>query len=109
MDRQIVTKGDIEELVHNKDELVYFFAFTNRLFLPPKNFLTHRYLAMLLSGEKRLLRVDEVVSNWIPPCSPYITVRDIYNDLLDKVPGFETYMPILTEHQNPPREYFFKG
>lgn len=103
----MVSKEDLERIVNNKEELVYFFQHLNNAYLPPDKFVTLRYLGALLSAEKRCIRVTEIRSSWMPKSSPYLTVADLYADILHKYPEFEQYMPFLPDNVAPPRQYFF--
>lgn len=107
MQQAVVSKRDIEDLVNNKEELIYFFEHLNNAYLPPSKYVTHRYLGSLLKGEKKCIRVRDITSTWTPKVSPFLTVPDLYDDILAKYPEFEEYMPHLVENQAPPRDYFF--
>jgi hypothetical protein len=82
MDGVNLTKATLEENVRNKSELLYLLEHVQRCYLPPPTFLTSRYLSALLSGKKKVLKVDEVISFWTPPVTPYFTVSDVYNSML---------------------------
>lgn len=58
MNRETITKTDLEDLVRNKEELIFFFEHSNQLYLPPRQWITNKYLGLLLSGEKKLLRMN---------------------------------------------------
>lgn len=78
------------------------------MYMPPKAWLTHKYLGKLLSGEKKLLRMDQLRTNWTPPTTPFLTLVDILNDLQEKVPELMDYLPDLRIGQSPPKDYFFR-
>lgn len=109
MSKVTINKVQLQDLVRNRDELLFAFEHIHQYYLPPENFLTNKYLGMVLRGEKLLFKLDKLSSYWVPPQSPYLTVSDIYAELKTKIPKIESYMPLLSEGTPPPRKYFFRS
>lgn len=104
-----LTKNVLEQNVRNRAEMLYLLEHVKRFYLPPENFMTNRYISALLTGKKKLLKIDDVSSFWCPPMTPYFTITDVYNSMLKSFPDIEVYMPLLSKNQNPPRKYFYVG
>lgn len=88
MNTVTITKTDLEDRLRNKEELVYFFEFIGQYYLPPDSYVSNHYLGQLLSGEKKLLRLNEMASTWVPPHTPFLRVRDMFDDIVGKMPDF---------------------
>ena len=72
-----VDKTFLQDVARNRQEMIYFLGHVNQFYLPPTQYMTNRYIGLLLSGKKKLLRLSELVSDWVPPQSQFMKMPDI--------------------------------
>lgn len=85
----------IEDIAKNKREMIYFLSHVSEFFLPPSKYLTNKFIGQILAGKKKMLKVSDLKSSWIPPQSQYVKLADIYKSAKEIVPDLDQYMPIV--------------
>ena len=102
-----ITTDEIKTYIKNQDQFCWLFGVEMNYYLPPKTLITWPYIIMVLSGQKKLLKNNQVTIGHDVP-----RIKELKMDIVwgqyksDKL--LFSYMPVTKETQYPPRNYFFR-
>lgn len=97
---------EVARKIQSVDHFIYIWGGKGGFFLPPKKFITWRFVAQLLSNEKRLVKSKDVATPVALPKVKGLYVEELFwryyeeNDL-------HRYFPDLGNGHRIPRDYFF--
>ena len=98
--RQVLTK------IKSKEHFMYIFGEKGNFYLPPKKYITFKYIKQILSGDKSLLSESELIKCFQFPKRKGFNFTKYYRTFI-KLPQISLYFPDLSKNQHPPKEFFF--
>lgn len=98
--------SDVARKIRSFDHFAYVWGEKGGFFLPPKRCLTWQYIAQLLSGEKKLLKANDVGAVVELPKVRGVRVSSLFEQLKSES-GFGAFFPDQLERRSIPRTYFF--
>jgi hypothetical protein len=98
------TKQDLDSLIHSKEHFVQLFTVQGRFLLPPKPFITWRFIREVLNGTKELLPLSKVPSLYMPPKVSELTVKTLYDQVKEDI-RITRFFPETNRPQD--KLYFF--
>ena len=104
-----ISKLEIEEKTWNVEGMRYILEYEGGYYMPPESYITSKYLALVIQGKREILKLKDVKSLWVPPISPYLTTKMLWEQLCTKHQDIVKYMPQTESHHVPPRKYLYVG
>lgn len=99
------TKQELDNVISSKEHFMALFAVKGGYLLPPKQFITWRFIRSILKGEKRLVKLSNVPTLYIPPKVTDLTVRRLWEQIGEDN-RISVYMP--ETNRTIDRKYFFQ-
>lgn len=103
--RNILAK-DIARKIKSFDHFIYLWGHKHNYYLPPKHFLTWRFVTQVLRGEKKLLKNSDVGKSIDIPKMRGLKVNDLYHSM-KMTNGLHHFFPDMGPTDTIPRTYFF--
>lgn len=98
------TKAELEELISSKDHFIQLFTVQGRYLLPPKQYISWRWISEILNGTKVLLPLSRVPCLYLPPKVSELTVKNLYEQVKDD-DRISRFFPTTNRPQD--KRYFF--
>lgn len=103
--RNILAK-DVARKIKSFDHFIYLWGHKHNFYLPPKHFLTWRFVTQVLSGEKKLLKNSDVGRSIEIPKMRGLKVNELYHSM-KQTNGLHYFFPDMGPTDTIPRTYFF--
>lgn len=97
---------DIARKIRSFDHFLFIWGERGGYYMPPKSVLTWKYIAQILSKEKKLLKASEVGAIVELPKAKGLLVESLFTELKNEK-EFGKYFPDDAERRAIPRTYFF--
>lgn len=104
--KRTVTAKEVARKLKSFHHFRYLWGEKGRYYLPPATHISWAYIAQILSGEKRLLKLDQVGHQVEIPKLRGFRVEDLWQEYHNKN-YFEEYFPDATNMLRIPRNYFY--
>ena len=105
-DNRVLKAKEVAQKIKSFDHFAYLWGVKAGYYLPPKRSLTWRFVAQVLSGQKRLLKVSEVGYPIEMPKFKGQHVDNIWQQFKD-TNQLHSYLPDVTGNAPIPRTYFY--
>jgi hypothetical protein len=97
---------EVARKIQSVDHFAHIWGEKGGFYLPPKKFLTWEFIAQVLSGAKKLVRVQQVGYPVELPKVKGLYVQELYWHYCDEH-SLRDYFPDMGESHRVPRTYFF--
>jgi hypothetical protein len=97
---------EVARKIKSFEHFMYVWGEKARYYLPPKSALSWGYIAKILSGEKRLLKLDLVGYQIDLPRAKGFHVRTVW-ERCKGVNGIGKCLPEVSDAKHIPRKYFY--
>ena len=98
--------SEVARKIKSFDHFLFVWGTKAGYYLPQKNCLTWHYVAQVLAGEKRLLRVDQVGHVQELPKARGVLVNELWEHC-KSINELHCYFPDVTPRSQIPRTYFY--
>ena len=107
-DDVVITINEVKTYIKNQDQFCWLFGVEMNYFLPPKSLITWPFIVMVLNGQKRLLKNDQVKIGHNVPRIKELKMQYIWEYIIREDVELIRYLPITSNTRYPPRNYFFR-
>ena len=97
---------EVARKIKSFDHFIYLWGHKHGYYLPPKHSLTWSFIAQILTGKKKLLKIQTVGRSIDIPKMRGLRVNELYRSLY-KVNNLGDYFPDFANTDTIPRNYFF--
>jgi hypothetical protein len=95
----------ITNKIKSVDHFIYLFANEGKYFLPPRRIITWEYIKQVLTGQKKLLKFNQLDSQVCLPRAKGLSIKNIYDQMQNDF-GFLLYFPNIPKGTPIPRDFF---
>jgi hypothetical protein len=106
-DSVAITIDEVKTYIKNQDQFCWLFGVEMNYFLPPKPLITWPFIVMVLNGEKKLLKNNQVKIGHNVPRIRELRMENIWEQFKQDRALIQ-YLPVTCNTKHPPRNYFFR-
>lgn len=103
-----IASKQVAKRIRTFDHFIFLWGHQSNYYVPPKHVLTWHFISQVLSGEKLLLRNDQIGTAINMPKMKGVRIREIWDHLKNKN-DLKSYFPDFPATDCIPRDYFFNA
>lgn len=98
---------EVAEQIKSIDHFIFLYENEGKYFLPPRKLITWHYVRQILSGQKHLLKFEQLKSLYTLPKFRGLSVNSLFIEMNEDT-EFNKFFPDIPANTNVPREYFLQ-